>query len=73
MDGEAPINAGFMILKSVIFHYPKDDSTVFERAPLELLVVKCELMSYMYKGFLKCINYTLFAQSVGRCRREVQF
>ena len=54
-DG-APINAGFMVLKPEIFDYLKDDSTVFERDPLEKLAAKGELMSYKHKGFWQCMD-----------------
>lgn len=54
-DG-APINAGFMVLRPEIFDYLKDDSTVFERGPLEQLAAKGELMSYKHKGFWQCMD-----------------
>lgn len=54
-DG-APINAGYMVLNPEIFDYLKDDTTVFERKPLELLANKGELMSYMHKGFWQCMD-----------------
>ena len=54
-DG-VPINAGYMVLEPEIFDYIKDDSTVFEKEPLEMLAAKGELMSYTYDGFWQCMD-----------------
>lgn len=54
-DG-APINAGYMVLEPEIFDYIDGDDTVFEKKPLETLAAKGELMSYMHKGFWKCMD-----------------
>lgn len=54
-DG-APINAGYMVLNPEIFDYIEGDQTVFERGPLEELVGKGELMSYMHRGFWQCMD-----------------
>lgn len=54
-DG-APINAGYMVLNPNIFDYIKDDSTVFEKEPLEKLAQEGELMSYMHRGFWQCMD-----------------
>lgn len=52
----APINAGYMVLNPEIFDYLEDDSTIFERAPLERLAAEGQLMSYMHKGFWQCMD-----------------
>ena len=54
-DG-APINAGYMVLNPKIFSYLKDDSTVFEREPMEKLAAEGQLMSYMHEGFWQCMD-----------------
>ncbi len=54
-DG-APINAGYMVLQPEIFDYLKDDTTVFEKEPLEQLVQEGELMSYIHQGFWQCMD-----------------
>ena len=54
-DG-SPINAGYMVLNPEIFDYIEDDSTVFEKEPLEKLAQKGELMSYMHKGYWQCMD-----------------
>lgn len=55
MDG-VPINAGFMVLEPAIFDYLKDDSTIFEREPMQRLAEQGELMSYMHRGFWQCMD-----------------
>lgn len=52
----APINAGYMVLEPKIFEYLKDDSTVFEKDPLEKLASEGQLMSYIHKGFWQCMD-----------------
>lgn len=52
----SPINAGYMVLEPQIFEYLKDDSTVFEKEPLEKLASEGQLMSYIHKGFWKCMD-----------------
>ena len=54
-DG-APINAGYMVLGPEIFNYIDGDSTVFERSPLETLAKEGQLMSYLHRGFWKCMD-----------------
>lgn len=55
MDG-APINAGYMVLEPEIFKYLKDDTTVFEREPMEILAAEGQLMSYIHNGFWQCMD-----------------
>lgn len=55
MDSE-PINAGYMVLEPSIFSYLKDDSTVFEKEPLEALASEGELASYLHTGFWQCMD-----------------
>lgn len=50
------INGGFMILNKKIFHYIKDDSTVFERAPLEQAAAEHELAAFKHDGFWRCMD-----------------
>ena len=50
------INAGYMVLEPEIFRYLKDDSTVFERDPLERLVADRQLASYRHKGYWQCMD-----------------
>lgn len=51
-----PINAGYMVLEPSVFDYLKDDTTVFEKTPLERLAAEGELASYMHTGFWQCMD-----------------
>jgi len=50
------INGGFFVLQPEIFEYLKDDSTVWEKDPLENLAKDNELNAYKHKGFWKCMD-----------------
>ncbi len=56
VSDESVINGGFMILEAKVFDYIEDDTTVFEKAPLEGLANDGELMAYMHNGFWKCMD-----------------
>lgn len=45
------INGGFFVLKKDIFKYLKDDSTVWEREPLEKLSKNSQLLAFQHHGF----------------------
>ena len=53
---ESAINAGYMVLNPEVFNYIEDDTTVFEKRPLQQLVEDGELMSYLHKGFWQCMD-----------------
>ncbi len=55
IDG-APMNAGFMVLNPEVFDYITDDTTVFEREPMERLAADGQLMSFMHRGFFQCMD-----------------
>lgn len=57
-DG-AKINAGYMVLEPQVLDLLEDDTTVFERGPLEQLAAKGELMSYSHYGFWQCMDTKL--------------
>ncbi len=57
-DG-AKINAGYMVLEPQVLDLLKDDTTVFEREPLEQLAARGELMSYSHYGFWQCMDTRL--------------
>ncbi len=54
-DG-ALINAGYMVLNPEIFDYLIDDTTVFEKEPMEQVAKAGELMSYVHRGFWQCMD-----------------
>ena len=55
MDGSF-INAGYMVMEPDVFKYLKDDSTVFEKEPLEALAREGQLRAYKYNGFWQCMD-----------------
>ncbi|MDJ1472928.1 glucose-1-phosphate cytidylyltransferase [Cytophagaceae bacterium DM2B3-1] len=51
-DGGAPwINGGFFVLEPGIFKYLKDDTTIWEREPMEKLAEDGQLQAYRHTGF----------------------
>lgn len=50
------INGGFMVLQPEVFDYISDDTTVFEKAPLETLAKVGQLMAYKHDGFWQCMD-----------------
>jgi len=52
----APINAGYMVLGPQIFDFLKDDTTIFEREPLEQVAAMSELKSFIFHGFWQCMD-----------------
>lgn len=54
-DG-AWINAGFMVMEPTVFNYIDDDSTVFERVPLEQLSAEGKLGVFQHHGFWQCMD-----------------
>jgi glucose-1-phosphate cytidylyltransferase len=45
------INGGFFVLEPGIFDYIEDDTTVWERSPLERLAADHQLSAYVHDGF----------------------
>lgn len=45
------INGGFFVLNSGIFKYIKDDTTIWEKEPLEKLANKSQLSAFKHQGF----------------------
>lgn len=52
----ALINGGFMVCEPKVFSYLKDDSTVFEKGPLEQLVKDKQANAYIHQGFWHCMD-----------------
>ena len=52
-DNSSWVNAGFFVLEPEIFDYIKDDTTSFEKEPLENLSKDGELKAFHHKGFWK--------------------
>ncbi len=47
------INAGFFVCEPRIMNYLKDDSTIFEREPLEEMAAEKQLVTFKHSGFWK--------------------
>ena len=50
------INGGFMVMNPEIFDYLEDDTTVFEKEPMQRLAEAGQLMSYRHDGFWQCMD-----------------
>jgi glucose-1-phosphate cytidylyltransferase len=50
------INGGFFICEPKVLDYIKDDSTVFEKDPVENLSLEGEMYTFKHKGFWKCMD-----------------
>ncbi|HKJ80318.1 MAG TPA: glucose-1-phosphate cytidylyltransferase [Prolixibacteraceae bacterium] len=50
-DGTAWINGGYFVLEPEVIDYIEDDTTVFEKAPLEQLAANGKLYSYKHTDF----------------------
>lgn len=50
------INGGFMVMNPEIFDYLEDDTTIFEREPMQRLAASGQLMSYRHMGFWQCMD-----------------
>jgi glucose-1-phosphate cytidylyltransferase len=50
------INAGFMVIEPKCLDYITDDTTIFERGPLENLAKDGQLMCYKHEGFWQCMD-----------------
>lgn len=56
LDDGDHINGGYMVLNTQIFEYLKDDTTVFEKGPLEQLAKEGELKAFNHNGFWQCMD-----------------
>ena len=50
-DGSAWINGGFFVLEPGVLDYIDDDTTVFEKKPMEELAADGNLYAYKHEGF----------------------
>ncbi len=54
--GEGWINGGFFVFEPGVLDYIADDSTILEKAPLEQLAEKGELMAYNHSGYWQSMD-----------------
>lgn len=50
------INGGFMVCNPEVFDYLKDDTTVFEQAPMRKMAADGQLKSFYHNGFWQCMD-----------------
>lgn len=50
-EGKGLVNGGFFVLSPGVFDYLEDDTTIFERRPLERLADNKQLMAITHEGF----------------------
>ncbi|GAB6467762.1 MULTISPECIES: glucose-1-phosphate cytidylyltransferase [Bacillus] len=50
------INGGFMVLNPEVIDYISDDTTVFEKEPLETIASEGELKAHRHNGFWQCMD-----------------
>ena len=54
--GEGWINGGYFVFDYKIFDYLKDEKTILEREPLEMLSSQNQLAAYRHYGFWHCMD-----------------
>ncbi|MBN1980137.1 MAG: glucose-1-phosphate cytidylyltransferase [Chitinivibrionales bacterium] len=54
--GEGWINGGFFVIEPAVAKYIVNDSTIFEREPLENLAADGQLAAYRHDGFWQCMD-----------------
>lgn len=50
------INGGFMVVNPVVFEYIDDNTTIFEKEPLEMLSKEGQIAAYKHEGFWQCMD-----------------
>lgn len=55
-EGSGWINGAFFVLEPAVFDYIADDTTAWERAPLEKLAADGELVAYRHEAFWQCMD-----------------
>ena len=54
-DGDL-INIGFMVFEPALFDFIDGDETIFEKEPLNALVSRQELVSFVHRGYWQCMD-----------------
>jgi glucose-1-phosphate cytidylyltransferase len=54
--GEGWINGGFFVLEPQVLDFVKDDSTIWEKEPLEHLAQTGQLTAFRHNGFWQCMD-----------------
>ncbi|MCA0312357.1 MAG: glucose-1-phosphate cytidylyltransferase [Candidatus Melainabacteria bacterium] len=64
------INGGFFVLEPSVRDYIADDSSIFEREPLQRLAQEGELSSYLHYGFWQCMDTVRDVETLQKLWRE---
>lgn len=56
IEDQGWINGGFFVCDPLVFHYLDNETTVFEREPMEKLCRENKLAAYKHHGFWKCMD-----------------
>jgi glucose-1-phosphate cytidylyltransferase len=54
--GDGYINGGFFVLSPKVINYIKDDNSIWEKAPMNLLAKKKQLIAYKHMGFWQSMD-----------------
>lgn len=55
-DDSSLVNMGYMVCQPEVIDFIQDDSTVFEKEPLERIAAAGELVAYKHQGFWQCMD-----------------
>lgn len=50
------INGGFFICNPEVINYIEDDTTIFERAPMENIAMEGQMVAFKHEGYWKCMD-----------------
>ena len=50
------INAGFMVCEPEVFDYLEDDTTVFEKQPMQTIAENGDMAAYKHHGYWQCMD-----------------
>ena len=53
---EGWINGGFFVCNRKVFSHLKNDATILEREPFEMIAKESEMMAYKHNGFWQCMD-----------------
>jgi len=53
---EGWINGGFFVIEKKFLKYIKNESTILEKEPMEIVTKKKQLIAYKHKGFWQCFD-----------------
>ena len=70
---EGWINGGFFIINNSIKNYISDDTTIFEKSPLEKISLEGKLMAYKHNGFWQCADTIRELELLEKAISEIKY